>query len=153
MEMMLQPNAWSCLPTAAAMVLGVEPRIVIEYLQHDGSDIMFEQLPEPLCRQGFHLQEIVDCFLHVGIIPVYIEAMVTYSDPLNINVKVHQESERRFKDYLSKHSGILLGQHKSGVDHAVAWSPHDNPDSLVFDPRGDKYPISEFNIEGALLCF
>lgn len=55
----IQPNRWSCLITAWAMVLGEPVLDLISELGHDGSKIMIQNVPEPLCRRGFFNPEIL----------------------------------------------------------------------------------------------
>jgi hypothetical protein len=63
MEIQVQPNRWSCLPTAFAMVLDIPVSQIFDYLGHNGEAIVWPQLEEPRCRRSFHIQEMIDfCF-------------------------------------------------------------------------------------------
>ena len=57
--MQLKPNRWSCSITAMAMALETPVQHLIEHLGHDGSEIVFPQLKDPMYRRGFHSQELI----------------------------------------------------------------------------------------------
>ena len=136
--MMLQSNAWSCLPTAAAMCMYSEPREITDAIGHDGSEIWFPDQPEPANRRGFHVQEIIDVLVANFEVPVFIEAVPYILDK---DVPVHPE---RMEAYLHDFPGILLGQHAdTKTGHAVAWDTH-----ICWDPRGQKYSVQDFGIMG-----
>lgn len=138
--MMIQPNSWSCLPTAFAMILQCEPREIFEIIDHDGSEILYPDQPDPNCRRGFHLQEMFDVSVHFLQYPVVIEPV-----PHVLVGEVMRPipmPENRFEHYLQLRPGVLLGCHETGKNHAVAWDG-----DKVFDPRGQKYEIDEFNID------
>lgn len=161
-ETLLQPNAWSCLPTCAAMIAGVEPRHVIEYIGHDGSQIVWEELSDPHRRRGFHLQEIIDFFLNQLMIPVLIEAnpvILPYDaqtgEPMvdeDYAVKASTMPEERLMSHINDHHSILLGVHNDNPhsQHAVVW---DYESAICHDPRGSRYQVSDFIIEGAVVLF
>lgn len=142
-DMMLQPNAWSCLPAAVAMAVGEKPRDVIEFIGHDGSEIIFPDLPEPQNRRGFHIGEMFWYLLDMVYFPVLVEPYLHYEDSEYVIDQTH-----KLEDLLSRKSGILLGHHETGSLHAAAWDR-----SYVWDPRGEKYPISEFGIDGFIALF
>lgn len=129
-EMMLQPNGWSCLPTSLAMLLGREPREIIEAIGHDGSEICFPDKEPPENRRAFHAQEIVDVALANFETPIFI---MKQPDEL----PVHPD---RFSNYLASAPGILLGVGQVGSPHAVAWDGE-----RIWDPRGEKYTIDKFD--------
>lgn len=141
--MMLQPNAWSCLPTAFAMVLQTTPKAIFEFLEHDGSDIIWPDLPEPLCRRSFHIQEMVDFCIAQHVYPIAIEAcpcIYPGEDPLEEDI---HEIKRvtPIENYLTQRIGVLLGIYEDNR-HAVAWDG-----DLIHDPTGYKYNINDFGIE------
>ena len=73
MELKAQRNRWSCLLTAMSMVLDVDEELLISELGHDGSAIIFENLPEPYCRRSFHIQEFVYLCYYRNIALIGIE--------------------------------------------------------------------------------
>ena len=140
----IQPNEWSCLPTAASCLLQSQPNEIIEAIGHDGSDILFDSEGKEIGRRGFHVEEIIDVFLANLQFPVPIEA-----DP-QIHIddliwSVYGSPRSRLDHYLSSHPGILLGSHPdTNANHAVVWDGEQ-----IYDPRGQCYEIDKFNI----LCF
>lgn len=151
MELLLQPNGWSCTPTAFAMVCNTEPREIIEYVGHDGSEVLFPEVDPPKCYRGFHIQEMLDYCIENMFHPVIIQAL-----PVNMPRGADEDSAiivefskwddpaERIGHYLSCMRGVILGQTMDEKDHAVAWCPTER---LVFDPRGQKYDVREFSIE------
>lgn len=134
-----QPNEWSCLPTAFAMVLDIPVTEIFETLGHNGSEIIFPDEPEPYCRRSFHIQELIDiCMLrNIGVVAVELHP-VSEAQGRQYKVPV---SDRRLDYYLVNYSGVLVGVGSAGKPHAVAWSG-----VRVFDPNGTTYGISEFTI-------
>lgn len=58
MTVQTQPNVFTCLPTAFAMVLDIPVFEIISELGHDGSQIVDPDSPEPFNVQGWHPQEL-----------------------------------------------------------------------------------------------
>src|SRR5260221_108718 len=75
MNLQKQPNRWSCLPTAFAMVLDISVKEVITEIGHDGSEIVYPNLEEPKCRRAFHIQELIDFAISIGVSVVPIEPL------------------------------------------------------------------------------
>ncbi|MEA1999814.1 MAG: hypothetical protein U9N61_10915 [Euryarchaeota archaeon] len=139
MKLQLQPNEWSCLPTAFAMVLNKPVAKVIEDIGHDGSKIIFPEEPEPFCRRSFHIQELTDiCMLrNIAVIPIECSP-VSEACGHKYNIPVHS---KRLDYYLVNYNGVLTGIGSSGKPHAVAWGS-----GKVFDPNGTTYSIENFSI-------
>jgi hypothetical protein len=135
MKMVLQPNAWSCLPTAFAICFEQSPAEIIDAIGHDGSEILFPEESAPGCYRGFDQQEIIDVCYNDGIMPILIEAF-----PHVAKKPVFHDSQMRLKVYLQDHIGILLGR-VDGRNHAVAWDRE-----IIWDPTGKKYEITEFEV-------
>ena len=51
------------MPLAFAMALDMPVADVLAAIGHDGSEIVFPSLPEPLCRRCFHIQELIQVAL------------------------------------------------------------------------------------------
>lgn len=149
MEVLLQPNAWSCLPTAAAMVMGVLPKDVIDTIGHDGSEIIFPDEEEPFNRRGFHVQEIVDVLLEQLFIPVWIDARVClFSESGGSYLLRSINHAERFSRHVHNTHGILLGTHATEGGHAVAWDME-----MCLDPRGQKYELNQFKPEAFIAIY
>jgi hypothetical protein len=145
MKLQRNPNAWSCLPTATAMVLDVNKWTVIKHIGHNGSEIKNPSLPKPQCLRGFHPQEIIDVAWQYGIAVIPIQPL-PYSTPgivigspakdFVIDFKINHEE--RFMAYLKNTHGVITGAinkgHNmmwNGTGHAVAWDGE-----KCYDPRG-----------------
>jgi|2_EtaG_2_1085320.scaffolds.fasta_scaffold00029_92 hypothetical protein len=144
----IQPNEWSCLPTACACLLQTQPNEVIEAIGHDGSEILFDGHGNECGKRGFHVDEIFDVFIANLRFPVPIEAEPQiHIDDLHWSVFGNPHS--RLNHYLENHCGILLGSHPdTDKPHAVVWDGEQ-----VYDPRGQCYPVARFQIDCFLALF
>jgi len=141
MTPLIQPNRWSCLAASFAMCLDISLEEVFEFLGHDGSEILWPELGDPFRRQSFHPQEMFDLCLQHLVIPVTIEYSPTVVvDGTSYCTMSVESCQERFQDFLQNHTGVLGGTGQTGTPHAVAWDK-----SKCIDPRGDSYPIDEFN--------
>lgn len=64
--MIKQPNQWSCFPTALAIITGHPVKYIIDLIGHDGSEIIYPNMPEPFNRRAFVDDEIVKTAWHLG---------------------------------------------------------------------------------------
>jgi len=135
MKLITNPNSWSCLLASAAMALDTTTQDLIEMIGHNGSSVIFSELPEPGSRRGFHCQEIVDCAIKLGYLVTPIESL-PYSTPdgkLDFPVDFKISNERRLRNHMKDTQGILTGL--SGKwRHAVYWNGE-----KIYDPRGRIY--------------
>lgn len=145
------PNRWSCLPTSFAMVLGVDLEKLITEIGHDGSEIIFPDLQEPLRRRAFHIQELIDCAIARGIMVTPIEALPVQGPSASHTFEFAEEqSSQRLTNYLVNYSGVLTGLSQSGNPHAVAWF---GIDDKIIDPKdGMPHPLAAFSIQTFWLC-
>lgn len=149
MQLLHQPNCWSCSVTALAMVIDRSISEVISVIGHDGSEVVAPELPssDPLRHHGFHLQELVDAAIWFGYRPIWIEL-----EPVarigNKDIDIHFRSWvyngdidiaptcefpgnlGRFQYYMTKNKGIILGENYHCC-HWVAWDGRD-----FYDPAG-----------------
>ena len=61
------------MPLAFAMALDMPVADLLAAIGHDGSEIAFPSLPEPLCRRCFHIQELVQVALARGFAATPVE--------------------------------------------------------------------------------
>lgn len=135
-----QPNRWSCAAAAAAMVMNRTVEEVIAKIGHDGSHIWFPDLPEPLCRAGFTLEEIIDAALSFGwfMTPITARPVCTPDGINEREVFTEKYVKNRMDKYLSSYSGVLFGQrHDHLWYHNVAW---DHEREMFLDPSGPQLP-------------
>lgn len=115
------PNGWSCVACAFANLLSVPLGDLLKQVGHDGSQIISDDLAEPLCRRGFHTQEFTKIAYGLGYVfsQWNLEPLLSpFGDYNHLTVIDHRDF---VQDLISKSQGIMLGQ---GVLHAhtVAWS-------------------------------
>src|SRR4051812_22249881 len=48
------------------MVLDLPLETIVKILGHDGSEKYWPEYPEPRCRRGFHIQEMIDLCFSLG---------------------------------------------------------------------------------------
>ncbi len=128
MKFVRNRNSWSCIISAAAMVLDLHPDVVEECIGHNGSEIIFPELRDPARRRGFHVQEIIDCAHAYGYAVTPIEGL-PISTPNGTDEYEVKFREDRFGYYLKGNIGIITGRTRVWA-HAVAWDG-----DRVFDPR------------------
>lgn len=146
MIMQIQPNRASCLVTAFAMVLDIPVEKIFEQLGHNGTEVIWPELPEPFCYRGFHPQELIYfAYKHKFY---FLEFQ---PNPNLVSVYPSREhswemfSGEEFTYLLNKHDGVLVGI-VNNCFHAVAWNKQEK---LVLDPNGTTYTIDNFSIQ----CF
>ena len=138
MKLINQPNSWSCMAAAAAMVFDCEIEDVYTWADHNGSEVIHHGLTPPACFKGFHMQEIVDIGLLNGFSMMHIEAQPVQTPDGKHTHDItkwglFKDCEQRFEHYIDNNQGILIGKAQK-FWHAVAF---DN--GMVYDPRGRIY--------------
>ena len=143
MKLQKQPNRWSCVPTAFANLLDIDVKYLIDQIGHDGSSIIFPHLPEPLCRRGFHPQEVLFALLKEDI---HFETFESIINCLSIDNKIyHIHFITRLTDLLSTQNGVLIGN-INDQNHCVTWY-----ENIIHDPNGTIYNLCRFTIDTAYL--
>jgi len=136
-----QPNGWSCLPTSFAMCLDISVEDIFNWLEHDGSQIVFPERVEPFNRRAFHPQELIDYSLLICNIPVIqIDKRLQV---ININEDVYNlpYKETRISSYLHNFNNVVLSGYfpESRRWHAVACC-----DKTIHDPNGETHKLENF---------
>jgi hypothetical protein len=139
MKLQCQPNIWSCLPSAFAMVLDRKVQAIVDQIGHDGSEIIFPNLKDPQARRSFHIQEVLIACLKLGFrfMAVHRQLVITPD-----RLQKFSWLEPAYDEFLSTHIGVLTGVSSSGKRHSVAWDGHE-----IYDPSGIKYNIQAFHAE------
>ena len=150
MKLLKQPND-SCLLYAAAMLLDVDPEILIKEIGHDGQEIWWSSLSKSFKHRSFNIQEIIDCCIRRGYGLMPIQLFPCNVPPVgNVNPKMiwdQKKCEERFLNRITNVPAILTGQRaESLVPHAVAWNG-----KKIYDPMGEIYEIDRFTIKEAWL--
>ena len=110
-----------CLPKAFCQITGISIEQMLHEIGHDGSEILWPELPEPLCRRAFHVQEIIEVLLKHGHMVTPIEKYPSIQ-PYNGREFVGDEAPlppRDFGLYKDK-VGVVIGIY-NGVGHAFKW--------------------------------
>lgn len=138
-------NRWSCSVQAAAKVMCLTTQQLIDEIGHDGGAIVFPELPEPMCRAGFHIQEIQDAAVRRGYAIMTVEAHPV-ATPNGVNLRdVFAEAKLRERMfwYMFYFNGIVVGQqHAHPTWHYNIWmATHttkgpDDPGGEWFDAGG-----------------
>ena len=68
-----KPNPWGCAVTAFAMAIDIPVQQLMDEIGHDGGQKIFHHLPEPMCRRGFHSQELIQAAWKYGFACTPIE--------------------------------------------------------------------------------
>lgn len=133
MKLIRQPNKWSCTAAAFAMVLDIDFDIFIGLIGHDGSEIVRPQLPEPLCRRGFHIIECIHACYDLGY-------SVTPFDAIPCSI-VHNHildlwsgdiAEKHLLKIIMREQGVIMGYTSENNPHAVAWDR-----THIYNPASD----------------
>jgi len=143
MRLQTKPNPWSCIGTAFAMVLDIPVSDLYGIVGHDGSEIAFPALPDPMARRGLHIQECIHACLKLGysVTPVELFPVIGAALPHDRNVVVlfgddESANWRRFERVIETTTGVLDGVGRRCL-HAVAYDH-----GTVFDPDGCQYSYS-----------
>lgn len=152
MKLQIKPHPWSCLATSFAMALDISVDLFHELAGHDGSEILFPWLPDPLCRRGFHASEAMYVVLCMGKTATAIEVLPQIaSTPLekpSINATALygngsvEWNWTIFKRLISSTRGVLETRTRRGNWHAVAYE-----NGRIFDPDGASFNYSKEDCE------
>ncbi len=141
MRLQIKPERWQCLVTSFAMALDLPVADVIREVGHDGGQIIWPTLPEPMCRRGFHPQELIDVCRSHGYAVTYIElfpGQVPRPGEFEFRWLPQDRACQRFDHIVQTSTGVLEGVTlKSHKRHAVAYR-HGH----IFDPDGWDFPYS-----------
>jgi len=133
------------MPLAFAMALDMSVADLLAAIGHDGSEIVFPKLAEPLCRRGFHIQELIHLAISRGFALTPIELFPvlqpTEAGPFRKTVLYPDNNWRRFEQTVRTSRGVIDG---AGVrcGHMVAYDH-----GRIFDPKGPVYDYSRLACE------
>jgi hypothetical protein len=148
MKPQTKPTPWSCIGTAFAMVLDIPVSDLFGIVGHDGSEIAFPALSDPMARRGLHIQECIAACVKLGYAVTPIELFPVIRPTLANGHAPHKEdlvvlfgddesaNWRRFEQTIKTSTGVLEGVGRRCL-HAVAYDQ-----GVIFDPDGDHYVYS-----------
>ena len=139
-----RPEPWMCMPLAFATVLEIPVADLLTEIGHDGSKIVFPNLPEPACRQGFHIQELIHVALRRGlaVTPVELYPVSGSADARQTQTILYPDGNaNRFAAVLASSRGVIDG---TGLrfGHMVAYDH-----GRIIDPKGHEYGYSRIACE------
>jgi hypothetical protein len=139
--MQVQPNRWSCVPTAFAMCLNLDVKDVITSIGHDGSEIVRPEMPEPRCRRAFLTQELYKICINNGkSVTPFHKKLYRVDESTMIEVGSHEDYINLLLD---NNIGVICGSPKGKeIYHAVAWDGEN-----ILDPHDIVYSIDYFDID------
>jgi hypothetical protein len=133
------------MPLAFAMALDTPVAGLLAAIGHDGSEIVFPSLAEPLCRRGFHIQELIHPTLSRGfaLTPVELFPVLqpTEIGPFHKTVLYPDSNWRRFEKTIRTSRGVIDGT-GARCGHMVAYDH-----GRIFDPKGPVYDYSRLACE------
>lgn len=132
---------WGCLLASAAMVLDVNRESLMALVGHDGGEIVFPDQPEPMKRQGFHIQEIIDVAVELGwwVMPIEVMPSSTTDGVNNFDIKIDNYHDRLMR-HMANRPGIITGISRK-MHHAVAWDGAE-----IYDPVGKVYSFDDIKM-------
>jgi hypothetical protein len=137
------PNSWSCTPTAFAMVLSIDVARLVEMVGHDGSEIYWPDLPSPLSRRGFHIQEMIEVADQLGWSVTPFDARLFSGGPGKnpIEILLREPPALRMQRVMNRRAGVINGSTLRGMGHSVAWDGHN-----AIDTNATQFDLSRLNI-------
>jgi hypothetical protein len=141
MKPQLKEKQWQCVPTAFATALDMTLADLLNEIGHDGSEIINSNLPEPFCRKGFHIQELIDACLRYGfaVTPVELYPVTKHYEYYYSNFGTNEPVLwHRFYLAICSSKGVIECQCDDGKGHAVAYEH-----GKIYDPDGYDYWISD----------
>lgn len=117
------PTSWGCLPTAFSMATGIPYPEWIKAIGHDGGQIVFEYLPEPQNRRGFHPQEMIRAALSfgIGVTELQVNPVITTDGVNRYAVVFDGGNVQSFATALRGRRAVIGGVTNKGIGHAVAF--------------------------------
>ena len=133
------------MPLAFAMALDMPVADLLAAIGHDGSEIIFPSLPDPLCRRCFHVQELIQVALARGLAVTPVELFPvlqpTEAGPFHKTVLYPDNNWQRFEKTIRASLGVIAGT-GARLGHTVAYDH-----GRIYDPRGPIYDYSRLACE------
>jgi len=127
------------------MALDIPVAQFFDLIGHDGSELLYPELPEPACRRGVHVQEAIEAAWTLGFsstpFELFPQSRTSLGGPTHAVVFPAGNWER-FLPFLRR-KGVIECVTTSGHGHAVAFH-----DSVIYDPASPiLYPWSREAME------
>lgn len=148
MNLLRQPNNYSCMPTAFAMATNSTPEYYFKEIGHDGSPILFEDMPEPYNHRCFVYPECFMVALDLGFASTDLPVAYGISPSAKSSSKsvIINQLERVYTR-MRHYKGVLFGRYKGSDErHCMAWDGWE-----VLDPRGFKACKEHYEIDSFVI--
>ena len=131
MELITQPNDWSCNACAWAMALGMSLEDMVADVGHDGSAIWNTTLPEPSNRTGFIDDQLIWLAVRRGFGSTVVFPASAVQARWGRKMEGRFCTDEEFEAFLRERHGVLeVKSHRfRGGLHACAWNGE-----KVYDP-------------------
>lgn len=132
------------------MALDIPVRLFEQLAGHDGGEIVFPDLSEPLCRRGFHVSEavLVALRLDYAATPIELFPVIAASDGPATKVVHYGHAATPEYNWVVGESlihgrrGVIEARTRSGYWHAVAFDR-----GHIYDPDGRHFQYSREDCE------
>jgi len=112
---------YSCLLLSFADILNVEPDVLKKEIGHNGDIKVWEDLPEPICYNGYHFMEFYPYCLKVGKVPLLIDFPAVSASPYS-DVTHEVKIKMSLPYIIENFSGIAFGISPNNIYHAVPFA-------------------------------
>ena len=132
------------MPLAFAMALDIPIADLLAAIGHDGSEIVFPNLSEPLRRRCFHIQEPIQVALARGfaVTPVELFPVLQPTEGGPHKTVLYADNNwRRFEETIRASRGVIDGR-GARFGHVVAYDH-----GRICDPKGSVYDYSRLACE------
>jgi len=116
--MILQPNSWSCLPTAFCNAFSYDYDDIIKAVGHDGSEIVDPTMPDPYRRKAIHPEELIRVFFKRNKAIITFEAEPTFNDNI---IRLDRDNFYECISWFNR--GVITGNYCT-KDHAFTLFNH-----------------------------
>ncbi len=122
MQLQRQPSNWSCFITAFAMCIDTPVADLIAEVGHDGSEIIWPELREPLNRRAWTLQELYTPCIRRGYAPIWWESKIACQPLPEAKLLI---KEFNLEELISKSFGgvVCYGAHGWAWDGRYLFNP------------------------------
>jgi len=148
MQLQIQPNNRSCLPTAASMLIakyikGHNVTDLFKGVGHDGGAIIHDDMHTSGRYRGFTTNELVSYCLSLNLAFLIFDCKPVHMTPSHTGLRTTRMSFDLTKLMLT--NDLVLWGAIHGCHHAVAWN---HVVQQVYDPHGSIYDFtSDCDIE------
>ena len=140
MTLYTKQNRWECMPYAFAMACDLKPDLLIDKIGHDGSEILYSHLEDPMGRRGFHAQECVLAAWYYGYRLVFVEIQP---------ILIRGAEDGVYEDHLEPIDLQKINYRRAvicGLTTSQTWHAAATDGETVFDPEGVKVPYDSYGM-------